>query len=71
MVVYSDQGAGEGEDFAECDEDGVMDFSQRWAAEARDEQCASKYAETYRYDQLYFLHEDFCLTTIIVNLVVN
>ena len=50
MIVYSDEGAGEGEDFSECDEDGVVYFTQRWAAEARDEQCASKYAQTYRYD---------------------
>ena len=50
MVVDADEGAGEGEDFAESDEDGVVYFTQRWAAEARDEQCASKYAQTYRYD---------------------
>ena len=48
MVVYSDEGAGEGENLTKSDEDGVMDFSQRWAAEARDEQCASKYAQTDR-----------------------
>ena len=48
MIVNSDEGAGEGEDFSECDEDGVVYFTQRWAAEARDEQCASKYAQTDR-----------------------
>ena len=50
MVVDADEGAGEGEDFAESDEHAVVYLTQRWAAEARDEQCASKYAETYRYD---------------------
>ena len=48
MVINADEGAGEGEDLTKSDEDGVMYFTQRWAAEARDEQCASKYAETDR-----------------------
>ena len=48
MIVYSDEGAGEGEDFAESDEHAVVYLTQRWAAEARDEQCASKYAQTDR-----------------------
>ena len=48
MVVYSDEWTAEGEHLAESDEDGVMDFTQRWAAEARDEQHTAKYAQTDR-----------------------
>ena len=46
MIVYSDEGAGEGEDFAESDEHAVVYLTQRWAAEARDEQHTAKYAQT-------------------------
>ena len=48
MVVYSDEGAGEGENLTESDEHAVVYLTQRWATEARDEQCASKYAQTDR-----------------------
>ena len=48
MVVNSDEGAGEGEYLTKGDKHAVVYFTQRWAAEARDEQCASKYAQTDR-----------------------
>ena len=48
MVVYSDEGAGEGENLAKGDKHAVVYLTQRWATEARDEQCASKYAQTDR-----------------------
>ena len=48
MVVYSDEGAGEGENLTESNKHAVVYLTQRWAAEARDEQCASKYAQTDR-----------------------
>ena len=35
LVIYTDQWAAEGEDFAEGDEDGVMDLAQWRAAETR------------------------------------
>ena len=35
LVVYTDEGAAEGEYFAKGDEDGVMDLAQWWADEAR------------------------------------
>ena len=46
MVVDADEGAGEGENLTESDKHAMVYLTQRWAAEARDEQCASKYAET-------------------------
>ena len=48
MVVYSDEGAGEGENLTEGDKHAMVYLTQRWAAEARNEQCASKYAQTDR-----------------------
>ena len=35
LVVYADEGAAEGEDFAEGDENRVMDLCQWWANKAR------------------------------------
>ena len=35
LIIYSYQGTGEGEDFAEGDEDRVVDLCQWWAEEAR------------------------------------
>ena len=46
MVVYSDEWTAEGEHLAKCDEHAMVYLTQRWATEARDEQCASKYAQT-------------------------
>ena len=48
MVVYSDEWTAEGEYLAESYKHAMVYLTQRWAAEARDEQCASKYAETDR-----------------------
>ena len=48
MIVNADEGAGEGENLTECNEDGVVYLTQRWATEARDEQHTAKYAQTDR-----------------------
>ena len=47
MVVDADEGASEGEYLAEGNEDGVVDFAQWRAAEARDQQDPTKPAQTY------------------------
>ena len=48
MVVYSDEWTAEGENLTKGDKHAMVYLTQRWAAEARDEQCASKYAQTDR-----------------------
>ena len=48
MVVYSDEWTAEGEHLAKGDEHAMVYFTQRWAAEARDEQHTAKYAQTDR-----------------------
>lgn len=47
MIVYPYQAPAEGEYFAKGDEDAMVNLAQRWAAEARKQQHASKYAQTY------------------------
>ena len=56
FVVYPYQGTGEGEYFAKGDEDGVMDLCQRWADEARYEQCAPKRAHCNSGNELEVFH---------------
>ena len=48
MVVYSDEWTAEGENLAKGDKHAMVNLTQWWATEARDEQCASKYAQTDR-----------------------
>ena len=52
FVVYPYQRTGEGEYFAKSDEDGVMDFSQWWAEEARGEHYAPEGAQCKRCEEL-------------------
>ena len=48
MIVDADEGAGEGENLTKGDKHAVVYLTQRWAAEARDEQHTAKYAQTDR-----------------------
>ena len=56
MVVDADEGASEGEYLAEGNEDGMVDFAQRRAAEARDKQCAPESAHCSSDDELKAFH---------------
>ena len=47
MIVYTDEGACESEYLSEGDEDGMVDFAQWRAAEARYKQYPTKPAQTY------------------------
>ena len=44
LIIYSDEGAAEGQDLAEGDEYAMVDLRQRWAAEARYQKQNSKRA---------------------------
>ena len=56
VVVDADEGASEGEYLAEGNEDGMVDFAQRRAAEARDKQCAPESAHCSSDDELKASH---------------
>ena len=56
FVIDPYQTAAEGEYLAESDEDGVMDFSQWWAEEARGEHHAPEGAEGNGCSQLKIFH---------------
>ena len=56
MVVYADEGATKGEYLSEGNEDGVVDFAQGRAAEAREKQCAPESAHCSSDDELKAFH---------------
>ena len=56
MVVDADEGASEGEYLSEGNEDGMVDFAQRRAAEARYKQCAPESAHCSSDDELKAFH---------------
>ena len=56
MIVYADEGAAEGEYLAEGNEDGMVDFAQWRAAEARYKQCAPESAHCSSDDELKAFH---------------
>ena len=56
MVVDADERSSEGEYLAEGDEYGVVYLADRWAEEARYEQCAPEDAERNRDCELKFSH---------------
>ena len=56
VVVDTDEWAAEGEDFAEGDEDWVVDFCQWWAEEARREHYAPEGAQCNSGDELELFH---------------
>ena len=45
MIVDSDKGTRESQDFAEGDKDGVVDLGHWWAVETRHYHCASEDAQ--------------------------
>ena len=45
LIVDSDKGTRESEDFAEGDKDGVVDLGHWWAVETRHYHCASEDAQ--------------------------
>ena len=56
FVVDTDEGAAEGEYFAESDENRVMDLCQWWADESRHQHRASKDAQCHSGDELEVFH---------------
>lgn len=52
VVVDADEGACEGENFAEGDEDGGVNHPRRGNGDARREQCAAEEDKTTRQQQL-------------------
>ena len=56
LVVDAYQTPAEGEYFAKGDEDGVMDLSQWWAAEARKQHRTPEGAQCHSKDKLKVLH---------------
>ena len=56
FVIDPYQTAAEGEYLAKSDEDGVMDFSQWWANEARGEHYAPEGAQCHSGDELEVFH---------------
>ena len=56
FVVDAYQGTGEGEDFAEGDENRVMYLCQWWAEEARGEHYAPEGAQCHSGDELEVFH---------------
>ena len=62
MVIYTDEGAGEGKYLAEGDEYGVVDFSERVRYEPTRKQCAPKSAHCSSDDELEFFHYASFLT---------
>ena len=58
FVVDAYQGTGEGEDFAEGDEDRVVDLCQWWAEETRREHHAPEGAQCHSGDELEVLFHE-------------
>ena len=57
MVVDADERSSEGEYLAEGDEYGVVYLADRWAEEARYEQCAPEGAHCGSDDELHAFHQ--------------
>ena len=57
VIVYTDEGASEGEYLANSDEDGVVDFSERMRYKPTRKQCAPEGAHCSSDDELELFHE--------------